>query len=171
LLDDRERLVVVTHELPAEIVAVALEWIDVDAHERFGFLSRDLLDLDAAFLRVHQQRLLLAAVERDRQVVLLLDFRRALDPELADDVPADVETEDLGRLALRVGGILRELHAARFSAPSRQHLRLDDDAAAELLRGRTCLRRRRRESTLGDGDIEAPEELLPLVLVQVHGAW
>jgi hypothetical protein len=57
----------------------------VEARERVGILLRDLLDLDAAFRRQHEERLLRAAVERDREVVLLRDVRGALDPEPAHD--------------------------------------------------------------------------------------
>src|SRR5262249_14144906 len=49
-----------------------------------------------------------------------------------------------------------------------QDLRLHDDLAAELLGGGARLLGRRREASLGHGDAEAPEELLALVLVEVH---
>ena len=83
---------------------VAHERVDVEPRDRAGVAGRDLLDLDAALRREHEERLLLAAVEGDREVVLLRDLRRVLDPELADDVAADVEAEDLARLLL---GVLR----------------------------------------------------------------
>ena len=69
----------------------ALERVDVQPDERVGVLLRDLLDLDAALRREHEERLLRAAVERDREVVLLRDVGRLLDPELVDDVAVDVE--------------------------------------------------------------------------------
>src|SRR5204863_9408531 len=64
---------------------------------------------------------------------------------------------------------LCELHATRLAPPAGQYLRLHDDAAVELLRRRTCFGRRRREAAVGDRDVEAPKELLALVLVEVHG--
>ena len=73
----------------------ALERVDVQPDERVRRRRRDLLDVDPALRREHEQRLLRAAVERDREVVLLRDVRRLLDPEPADDVAADVEAEDL----------------------------------------------------------------------------
>ena len=88
---------------------------------------------------------------------------------LRDDVAADVEPEDAARLLLGVGGVVGELDAAGLAAAAGQHLRLDDDRAAELLGRLARLLRRRREPPLGDGDADAPEELLALVLVEIHG--
>ena len=82
---------------------VALERVDVQPHERVGIVRGDLLDLDAALGREHEQRLLRAAVEGDREVVLLRDVGGLLDPELLDDMPADVQPDDVARLLLRVG--------------------------------------------------------------------
>ena len=143
--------------------------IDVQPDERLGLRLSDLLDVDTALRREHQQRLLLAAVEGDREVVLARDVGRALDPELADDMAVDVEAEDVAGARFRFGRALGELDPAGLPAASRQHLGLDDDGLAEL-RGRgTRLLRARREPSLGDGDAVAAEELLALVLVQVHG--
>ena len=177
LLDDRRDLLLLARildacavdEAPRDPRLEALERIDVEPDERVGVLLGDLLDLDAALRREHEERLLLAPVERDREVVLLRDVRGPLDPELADDVAADVEPEDVARLLLGVGGILGELDAACLPAAAGEHLRLDDDRAAERLRGGARLLGRRREPAVRDGDAEAPEELLPLVLVEVHG--
>src|SRR5205085_6671006 len=101
--------------------------------------------------------------------LLLRDLRGLLDPELADDVAADVEPEDVARLRLRVRRTVRELDPARLAAPAGQHLRLHDDLAAELLRGRPRLLRRHREPSFRDGDSLAAEELLALVFVEIHG--
>ena len=92
-----------------------------------------------------------------------------LDPELADDVAADVEAEDRrAPSASASSGVVGELDPAGLAAAAGQHLRLDDDRAAELLGGRARLVGRRREPALGDRDPEAAEELLALVLVEVH---
>ena len=71
-------------------------------------------------------------------------------------------------LLLGVGRVLGELDPARLPAPAGQHLSLDDDLPAELLRSRPRLRGRRRKASLRDRDAELPEELLALVLVEVH---
>ena len=65
-------------------------------------------------------------------------------------------------------GIGRELDAAGLAAPAGQHLRLDDDLAAELLRRLPRLLGSRREPPVGDGDPVAREELLALILVEVQ---
>ena len=140
----------------------------METNERVRVLLRDLLDLDAALRREHEERLLRAAVERDGEVVLSLDVRRLLDPELADDVAVDVEPEDVACLRLGVGGIVGELDAAGLAAAAGEHLRLDDDGAAELLGRLARLLRRRREPAVRDRDPDAPEEILALVLVKVH---
>ena len=75
----------------------ALERVDVEARQSVRVVLGDLLDLDAALGREHEERLLRPAVERDREVVLLGDLGRLLDPELAHDVAVDVEAEDLAR--------------------------------------------------------------------------
>ena len=136
--------------------------------QRIGILLGDLLDLDPTLRGEHQERLLDTPVERDREVVLLLDLRCALDPEGPHDVPANVETEDLFGLLLRVRRVVRELDAARFPPAARQHLRLHDDRAADLLGGRAGLRRRRRGASVRDRDAETLEELLALILVEVQ---
>ena len=72
------------------------------------------------------------------------------------------------RLRLGVGGVVGELDAAGLAAPAGQHLRLDDDRAAELLGRLARLLGRRREAPVRDGDPDAAEELLALVLVEIH---
>src|SRR5581483_11852548 len=84
------------------------------------------------------------------------------------DVAADVEAEDAARLLLRVGRVVGEPDAAGLAAPAGQHLRLDDDGAAEAGRRGPRLLGRDGEPPVGDGDADAPEELLALVLVEIH---
>ena len=98
-----------------------------------------MLDLDAALGREHVEGLLGAAVERQREVVLLRDVGRPLDPELADDVATDVEAEDLLGAFLRLVCVRSELDPTRLAAPAREHLRLHDDRPAEHLGGLTTL--------------------------------
>src|SRR5205085_10748477 len=142
--------------------------VDMQADERLRCLLGDLLDLDPALRREHEERLLRAAVEGDREVVLARDVGRLLDPEAADDMAADVEPENVLRLLLGVAGTGREHDAARLAPPAGEHLRLDDDLAAELLRGRPRLLRRVGAAPIGDGDADTAKELLALVLVEVH---
>ena len=174
-LEDRGDLLVlgsrdrrVEREPPRDPRVVARERVEVQPRERLGALDRDLLDLDAALGRQHQQRALRAAVERDREVVLARDVRGALDPQAPHDVAADVEAEDVAGEPLGLGGIGRELDAAGLATPAREHLRLDDDRATELLCRGARLGRRVGDAALGDGDAVAGEQLLALVLIEVH---
>ena len=61
-----------------------------------------------------------------------------------------------------------KLDSTGLPSPAGQHLGLDDDLAADLLGRRPSLVRSRREPAVGDGNPESPEELLALVLVEVH---
>ena len=128
-----------------------------------------LFDLDTALRREHEERLLRASVERDREVVLLRDVGGLLDPELADDMAVDVEAEDPARLLLGVGRIVGELHAAGLAAAAGQDLGLDDDRAADRRRRSAGLFGRDREPSLGDRNADASEELFALILVEIHG--
>jgi hypothetical protein len=82
---------------------------------------------------------------------------------------ADVEPEDLAGARLRLVRRGGELDPSGLAAAAGQHLRLDDHRPAELFGRRARLLRARRQPAVRDGDAVPPEELLPLVLVQVHG--
>ncbi len=82
---------------------------------------------------------------------------------------ADVEPEDVPCLLLGVRRILGELDAARLAAAAGEHLRLDDDGAAERRGCGARLLGRNGEAAVGDRDADAPEELFALVLVEIHG--
>ncbi len=96
------------------------------------------------------------------------DVGGLLDPELAHDVAVDVQAENrLGVLRSLVGRV-GELDATGFPTAAGQHLGLDDDLSADLLGRGARLVRGLRDPSLGDGDAEPLEELLALVLVEVH---
>ncbi len=147
---------------------VPAERVEVQPREGLGALCRDLLDLDAALGRQHQQGALGTRSNVIERVVLACDVGRALDPQAPHDVPADVEAEDVAREALGLVGAGRELDAAGLAATAGEHLRLDDDRAAELLCRGARLGRRVGDAALGDGDAVAGEQLLALVLIEVH---
>jgi hypothetical protein len=140
----------------------------VQARKRVRTLRGHLLDVDPALLREHEQGLFRTAVEGERQVVLLRDLRRPLDPEPSHHVAADVEPEDLPCLLRGLCRRVGQLDASRLSAAARQDLGLHDNLSAELLGGATSLVRRRRKTAFGNGNAVPLEELLPLVLVEVH---
>ena len=83
---------------------------------------------------------------------------------------ADVHAEDRVRLLARVVGPVGELDPSCLAAAAREHLSLHDDLATELRRVDARLVRRRRQAALGDRDAEAREEMLALVLVEIHAA-
>ena len=114
----------------------ALERVDVQLHERIRVVSGDLLDVHAALRREHEQRLLRATVEREREVVLVPDVGRALDQSLATVCPR-MSMPRIVCPRLGLVGCARELDPARLATSSDEHLRLDDDGTAERLgRGR-----------------------------------
>ncbi len=103
-----------------------------------------------------------------RQVVLLRDVGRLLDPQAADDVATDVEPENVPRVGLGLLGRLGELDPPGLPAAARENLGLDDHRATELRGGVRGFRRRRGGLSFGDGDAEVAKQLLPLVLVEIH---
>jgi len=138
--------------------------VDVQARQLLGRLLSHRLDLDSALRCQHQQRLLGAAVEGDREVVLAGDVGGALDPELPHRVAADVHPQDRRGVLLGVGRVGRQLYAAGLAAPTHQHLGLYHHRSAELLGHCPRLGGGGRRGTLGDGQPEPREQLLTLVL-------
>ena len=67
-------------------------------------------------------------------------------------------------------GVSASLIPPALPRPPVEHLRLDDDRAAELLGRGARLLRRGRQPAVRHGDAGAPEELLALVLVEVQAA-
>ena len=67
-------------------------------------------------------------------------------------------------------GVFASLMPPALPRPPDQHLRLDDDRAADLGGGGARFLGRQCDATLGDGDAEAREELLALVLIEIHCA-
>ena len=178
LLDDRGDLLLLARILDAAVVheparvprMAALERVDVEPHERVRARRGDLLDVHPALRREHEERLLRAAVEREREVVLALDVRGPLDPQLRDDVAADVHAEDLSGARFGLVRRARELDAAGLPTAAGEHLRLHDHRVAELVRRGSRLGRIEGETALRHRDPVLPEELLPLVLVEVQSA-
>ena len=153
----------VEREAPAVEVLEAEQRVDVQRRDRLRVLLGDRLDVHAALRREHHERRLRGAVEDDRRVVLGLDLRGLLDPDLVDGQAADVHAEDGGRVLARLGLVVRDLDAAELAAPADLHLRLDDARVADRVGRVERLVDGRRRAPLGHRDSVAGEELLALV--------
>jgi hypothetical protein len=147
--------------MPASGEAVA--GLDVALDERVGVGLGHLLDVHPAHARDHHEELLRGAVEDDRGVVLGVDVRRLLDPEVMHGEAADVHPED--RLGMGAGllGVLGDLDPARLAAPADSDLRLDHARIADLLGRRDGVVHGRRVLAAGDRHVVPGEELLALV--------
>ena len=118
------------------------------------------------------------AVEGHAEVELARDPAALLDVDLADLLPLGAGLRGLEHHAehrlgvgARLVGRAGELHAAALPAAAGVDLGLHGaDAAAELAGGALGLERRDREVAARHGDAELPEDLLRLVLVDLHRA-
>ena len=141
------------------------------ARDLLGILFGDVFDVHPADGRQHHHRTAAVAVERDAEVELARDLRASLDQDLAHAQSFYLHMQDRRRVFARLRGRLRCLDAAGLPATAGVHLRFHHDRTAECPRGRLGLLVRRRETTLGDGDTGAREELLRLVFMELHGGW
>ncbi len=101
--------------------------VGVDRDDRVRALGRDLLDLDAALRRAHEQDLPGRPIEDRGQVELLDDVRGRPDEDLADRDALDLELEDRPGDAFGLLGRARQLHPAGLATPADEHLGLDHD--------------------------------------------
>ena len=85
-----------------------------------------------------------------------------------DGVPLDVHSENGLGLCLSSIGCVGELHAAGLATAADLHLRLHDDGAADLACGLVRRSTRRAHLARGDRNMVLSEQVLGLVLVQVH---
>ena len=142
----------------------------VDRHpgQRVRALDRELLDLHAALVGRHRQEGAVGPVEQVGDVVLLLDVRARVDQHAVHGVALDVHAEDLPGQLTGLGRGLGDLDAAGLAAAADLDLGLDDGDAADLLGGRLGLVGRRRDLAQRDRHAVLLEELLGLVLEQIH---
>ncbi len=153
---------------PAASAVKLLAGLDVTPDEGRGIGLGDLLDVHAAHSRQHRQELLLGSVENHRRVVLGVDLRRRLDPDLVDREPPDVHPEDGLGVLQRLVAIVGDLDPARLAALADPHLRLDHARIADLLGGLDRGGNGVRVPARRDGHAVLREQLLALVLEQVH---
>ena len=142
--------------------------VDVEPDDGVGVLLGDLLDVDAALRRQHQQVLLGRPVEREAGVVLLVDVGGVLDPHPLHDVALDVHAEDVAGVRADLVGVVGQLDAAGLAAAADLHLGLDDDRVAGGFGLRDRLVDGVGHAAGADRDAVAGEVLLALVLEQIH---
>ena len=146
----------------------AEQWIDVQAGDRLRRFLSDLLDVHPSARREQDERSLGGAIQDDRGVVLRSDRRRTFDPQLVHRQAADVHAEDRARLLARLCLVCRDLDPAEFAPATDLDLRLDRARIADLVGGgdrgfAVC-----RDPALRHGYAVAGEQLLALVLEEIH---
>ena len=157
-------------ELAGVVVLDADQRVDVDPGDGRRVLLRHLLDVDAALGAHHPEVLLGRPVEGEGGVVLLADVAGLLDPHRADDVALDVHAQDVGGVQAGLVGGVGQLDAAGLAPPADLHLGLDHDRIAEPVGGGDGVVDGLDGLAGGDGHAEARQQLLALVLEEVHVA-
>ena len=150
--------------------------IDIFLDDLFRSFGSDLLDLNAAFLGTHHDDPRRGAVNDKAQVVFLFDIRAFFNQEATDLLalrPRLMRDENLAKQLLRVAfdlfNGLGNLDAARLAAATRVDLRLNDrDSGAEFLRVLDRLFHAERRQAVRHIDAEFPQDLLGLVLMNIH---
>jgi hypothetical protein len=149
--------------------------IDVALDQRLGVLGGDGLDVHPALGGDHRQQLLLTAVEDHRGVVLGGDVGATLDPDRLDpERPLTVRTDDVHAedrvgVGARLLGVLGDLDPARLAASTDQHLGLDRAGIADPPRSGNRVVDRGGDLAAWHGDAVLGEQLLALILEEVHG--
>ena len=156
--------------LEPKLVGELLARLDVALDQGRRIRLRHLLHVHASHAREHREQLLLRAVEDDRGVVLGVDPRGPLDPDLVDGEAADVHADDRLRVLEHLVTIVGDLDPAGLAALADPHLRLDHARVADLLRRLHRSGHVVGVATVGNRNAVLGEELLSLVLEQVHGS-
>ncbi len=142
----------------------------VDGHPRQGLgpLDGELLDLHAALRAGHGEVGPVGAVQQEGDVVLLGDVRSLRDHDPVHGVALDVHAEDGVGVRLGLVGGVRQLDPAGLAAAADLDLGLDDDGAADPLRGGSGFGRGGGHRAGEDGYAVCLEHVSCLVLVEVH---
>jgi hypothetical protein len=150
--------------------------IDVDLVDLLRRVRGDFLDVHAALGARHQRHALRRAIHHHADVELLLDVGALLDQQPAHLLPGgaglvrhELHAEDLGGALAHFVERAREFHAAALAATARMDLRLDHPhRPAERLRGLHGVVDAERGNAARHRHAVAPEQLLALVLVDLH---
>ena len=150
--------------------------MNVDGEDLLRRLRRDFLDVHAARGGGDQRDASALAIQRQRYIDLPLDLRAGFDVHSLDrqafgarllrDQPGSQH-----RLRGRAHGVqvARDFDAARLTASTRMHLRLDDPNGSAKCFGRLDgLLGARRHASRGNGNPVVSKDILGLILVQIH---
>ena len=147
----------------------SVDRVDPDLGDGVGVVDRHGLDLDATLGGEHAQVLLGRTIQGEGRVVLLGDVRGDLDPHDLDRVTLDVHPDDVGGVLAHLVGVVGQLDPARLAATADLDLRLDHDRVLPDAVGRcNGVLDRRDRFALRHRNVEGSEELLSLVLEEVH---
>ena len=163
-------------ESPRLIRREADRRVDRLAHDLLRRARRHLLDLDAALGRRHHRRTIGGAVDHHAEVELARDLTGTLDEQPADDpalgaglVGDERLPEERARRRVRLADVAHDLHAASLTAPAGVDLGFHDAGKAHPRGGRDGSVDRVAGLPVRHGDLVTPEELLRLMLMDVHG--
>ncbi len=130
--------------------------VHVFLEDALGRLGGDLLDLDAALGRGHDDGRFAGPVDDEAEVELPGDVQRLLDEDALDPlalgaglVGHELHADHRGRQGLGLGGRRRELDAAALAPAAGVDLGLDDDPRPDPLGDRPGRRRRSATSPRG----------------------
>jgi len=138
--------------------------VDVFACDRVGGRLGDLLDVDAALRRHHEDGFARAAVHRDADVELVDEVDARLHEDLLDGVSLEIHPEDRLGVVGRLLAVGRDLDAAGLAASADVDLCFDRGWIADLVDGRERLIDGRREPRLRYRDPGIGEDRFRLVL-------
>src|SRR5262245_78613 len=149
--------------------------VDVFLQDFFRGLGCDLLDVHAACGRGHKNQLRDRAVEQQSQIKLLFDLQPLFDEQGSHGaafgtglVRDQIHSDHPFSQVVNVFHSTREFDAAAFAAPARVDLRLDDYRQPQFLGGLLGLGDRTRDPAPRDLDVEAAQQFLTLILMNLH---
>src|SRR4051812_2391532 len=158
------------HDLGGLRVVDAGLGVDRDLRERLGVVVGDDLDLDTALHAGDAEVAAVGPVDEEGEVVLVLDVRGGRDEHPVDGQALDVHAEDVAGARHGLLRGLGELDAAGLASAAGLDLGLDDHPSALALGGCGGVLRLLDDGADSDRHAVLGEELLRLVLHQVHGS-
>ena len=150
--------------------------MDVDREDFLGGLGSDFFDVHAARRRGDEGYASALPIQRQRNVHLALDLRARFDVNALDGQTVlrclfrdEASADHVLRRGTHASHVAHDLHATRLTATAGMHLRLNHPhRTADRFGGRCGLVGIRRYASRGNRDAIAAEDVLRLILVQIH---